>query len=258
MVVDGEKPLPLHLVEKLGFDAAHFRPRAVDEGVVIEELAADNQRDREYAADEVFVHREMSFSADSHNTFREIVQAEEQCRRWQSRRRKDLKDPLSVGRVWPGARQPHLKHSIANVHHKVRHELNIVVESGRHTAHGLLFVRSRIRLLDEGWLAGSHGRRVNGWQTRSRHILQSRIVRLVPKGGSEPGRLRVGGLLLMVAGRGCLSLLLAEAIHVTMTDLIRTHHACLVSRVRRGWRQELHACAAIDRVGRQILGRRKR
>jgi len=83
MVIDGDKPLSLHLVEKLGVEATHFRPRTVDERVVIEEFTANDQRDCDHAADEELVNRGMSFSADSHNALREIVQAKEQCRRWQ-------------------------------------------------------------------------------------------------------------------------------------------------------------------------------
>lgn len=52
--VDGAQPLVFQGVELLHSDAAHFRPRLVLEGVVVEELAAEKKRDGKHPPDLTF------------------------------------------------------------------------------------------------------------------------------------------------------------------------------------------------------------
>ena len=51
---DGQKPVHLHLIQISHRDAANLRPRAVDEGVVVQKLASQNKGDSQETEQVIF------------------------------------------------------------------------------------------------------------------------------------------------------------------------------------------------------------
>lgn len=134
VVTDREEPFTFHLVEKLDIETANFGPRTIDEGVVIKELAADNQGDGEDLVDVVFVELWNGHAAESRDPLRHVEETQEQRRRWKPSRGQNLQNPLAVARARKGkvqilARQPLGDQIMACVGDEVGHHVEVIVEA---------------------------------------------------------------------------------------------------------------------------------
>lgn len=134
--VDSDEPLSLHAVQVCNGDAANICPGAVDEGVVIKELATKNQGDGEQAEQLLFGPRMVTQLV---HACRQVEHAEEDGSRGQASSAKDLVDPFAErGRSHAGWHDQ-LKSHFA---HEVGHDVHIVIELRRDSTDGFLFLGS--------------------------------------------------------------------------------------------------------------------
>ena len=92
LVIDSVQPLHLQTVELADVDAADFRPRPIDEGVVVQELAAEHERDSE-KTEQVGVG--LGLSVQHGHPLVQVEHAEQDGGRGQPRRTQHLVNPLA-------------------------------------------------------------------------------------------------------------------------------------------------------------------
>lgn len=91
--VERKKPIQFHRVQVRNWDAANLRPRTVLEGVVVEELAAKDKRDREHTVELAGRSRGLHFSRGKHtDTSGQVVESQEDRGAGQAGGGKDLQD----------------------------------------------------------------------------------------------------------------------------------------------------------------------
>jgi len=124
------QPLMFQSVELSYGDAAHLRPRTVLEGVVVQELAAEQQRDRQHAPNLALGYRVgRVVLLQRVDPLREVVHSKKNSALGQSRGRQDLRDELAKGGCDGGRRQRH-DHTSGHLGDKLGHLVDLVIEDG--------------------------------------------------------------------------------------------------------------------------------
>ncbi len=137
---DGSQPLVFQGVELLDGNAAHLRPRLVLEGVVVEELAPQQERNGQHAPDLAFGVVVLPGGVHHVDTLGQVVHSKKDGGAGESGGGQDLRDELAKRSVdsAPG-------HDQARRHlgHVVSHQLDLVVEDSADTSGHLDEVRPR-------------------------------------------------------------------------------------------------------------------
>lgn len=125
------EPIGLHPVELLDRDPADLGPGAVLEGVVVEELTAQQQGHCKKTPDFALIRLELAARMlHGVDPLSKVVHTKEDCRAWQTCRREDLGDKFAEGdcdrRLWQDDSHCHLGHIL-------RHNFNLIIEDGTHT-----------------------------------------------------------------------------------------------------------------------------
>lgn len=90
--VKGKEPLELHLVQFSHGDVAHFGPRLVLEGIIIQEFAAQQQTHRQHTVNLATAGLEDPLSGQDAHAARHVEQAQQNSRTGEAGRGQDLED----------------------------------------------------------------------------------------------------------------------------------------------------------------------
>jgi hypothetical protein len=127
----GLNPLKLKRVELRHGDTAHLGPGAVLEGVVIEELASQKQRDSQVTPDLTLGSLVGTLSLQGVDPLGEIVHSKEDGGAGQSCRGEDLRHELAEGRGHSSLRCDNASGHLSNV---LGHHVDLIVEDGTHAS----------------------------------------------------------------------------------------------------------------------------
>lgn len=155
----GEEPVELHGVEFGDGDVADFGPGLVLEGVVVQELAPEQQGDGKHAIDLAAAGAEDLAGGQQAHAVGQVEQTQQDGGAGQTRRGQDLIDILPElrrdGRSWADAssevniREVDLGdvqsiHSLGHLSHKVGHLIHLVVQVGGDASGGLFLLAGTV------------------------------------------------------------------------------------------------------------------
>ena len=129
--VTSSKPLGLQSVQLGNSDATNLRPRPILERVIVEEFAAQQQRNREQSPNLALASLERAVSLAGIDALCKVIQPEQDRRAGETRRGEDLRDELPEGRRNCSIGR---HHSHGHLRHVFRHGVDLVVEDSTHTA----------------------------------------------------------------------------------------------------------------------------
>ncbi|KAI6758940.1 hypothetical protein HG531_013936 [Fusarium graminearum] len=127
----GLNPLKLERVQLRDGDATHLRPGAVLEGVVIEELASQKQRDGQVTPDLSLGSLVRTLSLQGVDPLGKVVHSKEDGGAGQSCRGEDLRHELAEGRSHSSLRCDDTGGHLGNV---LGHHVDLIVEDGTHAS----------------------------------------------------------------------------------------------------------------------------
>lgn len=125
------QPLIFQSVELLHRDPAHFRPRFVLEGVVVEELASQEESNGEHTPDLTLGMIVLTLGVHHIDALREVIHAKENSRAWKPCGGENLRHKFSKSCV---DRAPRHDDSGRHLRDIVGHHLNLIVEDGTHAS----------------------------------------------------------------------------------------------------------------------------
>ena len=156
---EGKEPVELHGVEFGDGNVADFGPRLVLEGVVVQELAPQQQGDGEHAVDLTAAGAVNLAGGQQAHAVGQVEKTQQDGGAGQTRRGQDLIDILPKlrrdGRSWADAssevniREVDLGdvqsiHSLGHLSHKVGHLIHLVVQMGGDTSGGLFLLAGTV------------------------------------------------------------------------------------------------------------------
>lgn len=127
----GLNPVELQSVELGNSDAADLGPGAVLEGVVVEELAAEEKRNGKVSPNLTLGGLVRALTLHGVDSLSEVVHSQENGGAWKSRRGEDLRDEFAKGRGNRGIRGHNARRHLGHV---LGHHVDLIIEDGTYAS----------------------------------------------------------------------------------------------------------------------------